>query len=56
MLGHERSNDSKKVLQDAGIKLTSVASYVWSSSSRQIIEALIAGERDPAVLAQMAKS
>ncbi|WP_298446256.1 IS110 family transposase, partial [Ferrimicrobium sp.] len=46
----------EKVLQDAGIKLTSVASGVWSASSREIIEALIAGVRDPAVLAQMAKS
>lgn len=45
----------EKVLQDANIKLTSVASTVWSASSRQIIEALIAGTRDPAVLAQMAK-
>jgi transposase len=46
----------EKVLQDAGIKLTSVASTVWSVSSRQIIEALIAGERDPVVLAEMAKA
>lgn len=46
----------EKVLQDADIKLTSVASTVWSQSSRQIIEALIAGETDPTVLAQMAKS
>ncbi|MGH9304165.1 MAG: IS110 family transposase, partial [Acidimicrobiales bacterium] len=46
----------EKVLQDAGIKLTSVASAVWSMSSREIIEALIAGERDTKVLAQMAKS
>ena len=45
----------EKVLQDAGIKITSVASAVWSSSSREIIEAMIAGERDPKVLAQMAK-
>jgi transposase len=45
----------EKVLQDAGIKLTSVTSAVWSASSRQMIEALIAGERDPAVLARMAK-
>jgi transposase len=45
----------EKVLQDAGIKLTSVASTVWSVSSREIIEALISGTRDPAVLAQMAK-
>lgn len=45
----------EKALQDAGLKITSVASSVWSKSSRQIIEALIAGERDPAVLAEMAK-
>jgi transposase len=45
----------EKVLQDAGVKLTSVASVVWSVSSREIIEALIAGERDPKVFAQMAK-
>ena len=45
----------EKVLQDAGIKLTSVVSSVWSKSSRAMIEALIAGERDPAVLAEMAK-
>lgn len=46
----------EKVLQDAGIKLTSVASTVWSASSREIIEAMIAGERDPKMLAQMAKT
>jgi len=45
----------EKVLQDAGIKITSVASHVWSASAREIIEAMIAGERDPKVLAQMAK-
>lgn len=46
----------EKVLQDAGIKLTSVASSVWSQSSRSMIESMIDGERDPKVLAQMAKS
>ncbi len=44
----------EKVLQDAGIKLSSVASEVLSMSGRHMIEALIAGQRDPAVLAQMA--
>jgi transposase len=44
----------EKTLQDAGIKLTSVASAVWGVSSRKIIEALIAGERNPAVLAGLA--
>jgi transposase len=43
----------EKVLQDAGIKLSSVASEVWSASSRKIIEALIAGERNPVVLANL---
>ena len=46
----------EKCLQDAGIKLTSVASGVWSVSSRAMIEAMINGERDPRVLATMAKS
>ena len=45
----------EKVLQDACVKLTSVASTVWSKSSRAMIEALIAGVRDPVVLADMAK-
>jgi transposase len=46
----------EKCLQDAGIKLTSVASRVWSMSSREMIEAMIDGERDPKALAAMAKS
>jgi transposase len=45
----------EKILQDAGVKLTSVASTVWSKSSRAMIEAMIAGERDSAVLADLAK-
>jgi transposase len=45
----------EKVLQDACVKLTSVASSVWSMSSRAMIEALIAGERNPTVLAELAK-
>jgi transposase len=44
----------EKVLQDACVKITSVASTVWSKSSRRMIEALIDGERDPAVLAELA--
>jgi len=43
-----------KVLQDAGIKISSVASKVLGKSTRAMIEALIAGERDSAVLAEMA--
>ena len=44
----------EKVLQDACVKVSSVASTVWSKSSRRMIEALIAGERDPEVLAELA--
>jgi transposase len=46
----------EKLLEDAGIKLTSVASGLTLVSSRAMLEALIAGERDPAVLAEMAKA
>jgi transposase len=45
-----------KLLQDAGIKLSSVASKVLGVSTRAMVEALIAGERDPDVLAEMARS
>jgi transposase len=45
----------EKVLQDAGIKLTSVASRVLTQSGRAMIEALIAGERDGTRLAELAK-
>jgi transposase len=45
----------EKVLQDAGIKLTSVASKVLTQSGRAMVEALIAGQRDPAALAELAK-
>ena len=46
----------EKTLQDAGIKLSSVASRVMTQSTRAMVEALIRGERDPKVLAQLAKS
>ncbi len=45
----------EKLLQDAGIKLTSVASKVLTQSGRLMVEALIAGQRDPAALAELAK-
>jgi transposase len=44
-----------KVLQDAGIKLSSVATDILGVSGRVMIDALIAGERDPAVLSDLAK-
>ena len=44
----------EKVLQDAGIKLSSVAAEVLSKSGRTMVEALIAGETNPTALAEMA--
>lgn len=44
-----------KVLEDAGIKLDSVASDVLGVSGRAMLAALIDGERDPKVLAELAK-
>jgi transposase len=45
----------QKTLEDAGIKLDSVASDVLGVSGRAMLSALIAGERDPNVLAELAK-
>jgi transposase len=44
-----------KVLQDAGIKLSSVASQVLGVSGRRMLEALVSGTHDPVVLAELAK-
>jgi transposase len=46
----------EKVLQDAGIKLSSVASSTYSASARAMLEALLAGVSDPAELAALAKA
>ena len=43
------------VLQDAGIKIDSVASSIATKPGRAMIEALIDGERRPGVLADLAK-
>jgi transposase len=48
-------NRVQKVLEDANLKLTSVASDVMGVSGRQMLAAIIAGEEDPETLAQMAK-
>lgn len=45
----------QKVLESANIKLASVATDVLGKSGRAMLEALIAGEQDPAVLAEMAR-
>ena len=44
-----------KVLEDAGIKIDSVASRLLGVSGREMIEALIAGERNPGRLADLAR-
>src|SRR5215470_16493615 len=44
-----------KVLEDAGIKIDSVASRLLGVSGRAMMEALIAGERNPGVLADLAR-
>jgi transposase len=57
-LVEERSREVQrlqKLLEDAGVKLSSVASDTLGVTGRAILEALIGGERDPAVLAAMAK-
>jgi transposase len=46
----------EKVLQDAGIKLTSVASQTYSKSARAMLEALLSGVTDPEALAELAKA
>jgi transposase len=45
----------EKLLEDAGIKLSAVASDIVGASGRAMLEALIAGQRDPAMLADLAK-
>jgi transposase len=45
----------EKLLEDALIKVTAVASSIDTMSVRDMIEALIAGERDPQVLAALAR-
>jgi transposase len=45
----------QKVLEDAGIKLDSVASDVLGVSGRAMLHALVDGERDPDRLADLAK-
>jgi transposase len=46
----------EKLLEDAHIKLSVVASDIFGVSGRQMLTALIDGERDPKVLAQMARA
>jgi transposase len=45
----------QKTLEDAGIKLDSVATSVLGVSGRAMLAALVGGERDPQVLAELAR-
>jgi transposase len=57
-LGRERTRywqRLEKLLEDALIKVSAVASKLTTVSARAMIEALIAGERDPQVLAGLAR-
>jgi transposase len=57
-LKHERTREVQRlhaVLEDAGIKLSCVASDIMGVSGRAMLAALIAGERDADVLADLAQ-
>jgi transposase len=45
----------EKLLEDALIKLSTVATDIMGASGRDMVEALIAGRRDPKVLAELAR-
>jgi transposase len=54
----ERTRETQrldKVLQDAGIKLSSVASDVLGVSGRAMLDALVAGGADPEAMAELAR-
>ena len=54
----ERTRETQrldKVLQDAGVKLSSVASDILGKSGRDMLDALVTGTRDPDVLAELAR-
>jgi len=57
-LVEERSriiNRLQKTLEDANLKLASVASDLMGRSARDMLAALLAGEVDPSILAQLAR-
>ena len=45
----------EKVLEDSQIKLSSVIANIHGVSGRAMLDALIGGQRDPKVLAQLAR-
>jgi hypothetical protein len=46
----------EKLLEDAQIKLSWVASDIFGVSGRQMLQAMIGGQHDPKVLAQLARA
>lgn len=48
-------NRLHRVLEDAGIKLSTVATDIMGVSGRAMLEAMVQGTTDPAVLAELAK-
>nr|WP_235849905.1 IS110 family transposase [Mycolicibacterium doricum] len=57
-LTHDRARQVQrieKILEDAGIKLSSVATDIMGVSGRAMLEALIAGQDTPAAMADLAK-
>jgi len=55
----ERTREAQRLekeLEDAGIKLSSVATDILGVSGRAMLTALIDGERDPRVLAELARA
>jgi transposase len=49
-------NRAHKLLEDAGVKLATVATDVMGTSWRAMMEALIAGVKDPEAMAEMART
>ena len=49
-------NRLHKVLEDAGVKLATIATDIMGVSGRAMLAALVAGTTDPEVLAEMAKT
>lgn len=55
----DRTRDAgrlEKLLEDASIKISAVASNIAGVSARAMMTALVAGERDPKVMADLARS
>jgi transposase len=55
-LTHERTREmqrAEKLLEDAQVKLSSVISSIFGKSGQDMLDALIAGQRNPSVLPAM---